>query len=57
MIGGVERLDPKLRWKISLHKESTNDIVSGTYHVLGFSILWRGVRARKTKGDTVGREK
>lgn len=40
-----------------MKEESADNIISGSNHTLGLAVLGRGVRARKTVGDAVVREK
>jgi len=55
--GGVEALDPIRGWEGGLKEHGTNDVINGTNHTLGFTILRRRVRARHPKQDTMGEEK
>jgi hypothetical protein len=39
VVCGVKCLDPKLRGERCLDKEGADDVISGTQHPFGFSIL------------------
>jgi len=55
--GGVEALDPIQGWEGGLKEHGTNDVINGTNHTLGFTILRRRVRARHPEQDAIGEEK
>jgi hypothetical protein len=55
--GGVEILYPILLWHGCLKQQSTNNVVGGAQHTLGFTIFRRGVWAGHPEVHTMGKEK
>jgi len=55
--GGVEALDPIRGWEGGLKKHGANDVINGTNHTLGFTILRRRVWAQHPEQDAIGEEK
>ena len=55
--GGVKGLDLVGRGKAGLEEQGAGDVVQGTKHALGLTVLWGGVRAGHPQGDCIGEEK
>nr|CAD39824.3 OSJNBa0079F16.11 [Oryza sativa Japonica Group] len=52
--GGVKGLDLVGSGKVGLEEQGAGDVVQGTKHALGLTILWGGVRAGHPQGDSIG---
>ena len=50
----MQGFHPKRRWKVGLEKKSSNDIIDGSKHSFGFTILLGGMRAREAENDAIG---